>query len=98
MGRYLLIWKLDSDRIPEDPKERAAGWGGLLNLVKKDFEKGMTKDWGTFVGEGKGYCIVEGSETEIAILMQQYSPYVQFETHPIMSVSQAEDMLNALSK
>ena len=98
MARYLLLWNLDPARIPVDPKERAAGWSGLVGMVKQDLEKGISKDWGANIGEGKGYCIVEGTEIEISILVQQYSPYVRFETHPIMSVSKIEEMLKALSK
>lgn len=96
MGKYLLLWQLDSDRVPVDPNERAAGWTGLMAMVKQDLEKGISKDWGAFVGEGGGYAIAEGTETEVSIMTQQYSPYVQFETHPIMSVNQVEDMLKAL--
>lgn len=96
MAKYLLMWRLDPARVPADPRERAAGWTGLMAMVKQDLEKGTSKDWGTFVGEGSGYVIVEGTETEISIMTQQYSPYVQFETHPVMSADQIEDMLKAL--
>lgn len=96
MGKYLLIWRLDPARMPVDPKERAKGWSGLIAMVKNDLEKGISKDWGAFIGEGSGYAIVEGSETEVSIMTQQYSPYVGFETHPIMSASQIGDMLKAL--
>ena len=64
----------------------------------KNIKKGITKDWGAFVGEGSGYCVVEGTETEISVLVQQYSPIVFFETHPVMSVSQVDEMIGALSK
>ena len=98
MGRYLLMWQLDPARVPVDPKERGAGWAGLMGMVKKDMEKGITKDWGAFVGEGSGYCVVEGTETEISVMVQQYSPIVHFKTHPVMSVSQVEEMIGTLSK
>lgn len=96
MARYLLLWQLDPARVPVDPKQRATGWSGLMAMVKKDLEKGISKDWGAFIGEGKGYAIAEGSEAEVSIMTQQYSPYVQFETHPIMSVSEIGNMLKAL--
>jgi hypothetical protein len=96
MGKYLLLWRLDPARVPVDPKERAKGWSGLMSMVKNDLEKGISKDWGTFIGEESGYVIVEGSETELAMLTQQYIPYASFETHPIMSASQIEDMLKAM--
>jgi hypothetical protein len=96
MGKYLLLWQLDPARVPVDPKARATGWSGLMAMVKKDLEKGISKDWGAFIGEEKGYAIAEGSETEVSIMTQQYTPYVQFETHAIMSAGQVRDMLKAL--
>jgi hypothetical protein len=96
MGKYLLLWQLDPARVPVDPKQRATGWSGLMAMVKNDLEKGISKDWGAFIGEGKGYAIAEGSETEVSLMTQQYSPYVHFETHPIMSATQIGDMLKAM--
>jgi len=97
MGTYLMLWQLDSARVPVDPKERGAAWSAMMEMVKKDLEKGILKDWGAFVGEGRGFGIMEGTETEISINLQRYSPYVHFETHPIMSVSQVGEMLKALA-
>ena len=97
MGKYLVLWQLDPSRLPIDPKERGTGWGVLMEMVKKDLEKGTSKDWGSFVGEGKGFVIMEGTETEISINLQRYNPYVHFETHPIMSARQTEEMIKALT-
>ena len=66
-------------------------------MVKKDLEEGILKDWGSFVAEGKGFGIMEGDETAIAINLQRYSPYVSFETHSFMSAGQVEEMLKALA-
>ena len=57
--RYLLIWKLDHTKIPVDLRARAAGWRPLIEMVKDDLDKGLTKEWGVFAGEGRGYCVVE---------------------------------------
>ena len=40
MGKYLLLWEVDRARIPIDPKERGAGWGMLMAMVRQDKEKG----------------------------------------------------------
>jgi hypothetical protein len=96
MAKYLLLWQLDPTRVPVGPKERATGWSGLMAMVKKDLEKGISKDWGAFIGEGKGYAIAEGTETEVSLMTQQYIPYVLFETHPIMSASQIGDLMKAM--
>jgi hypothetical protein len=97
MGKYLLLWEVDRARIPTDPKERGAGWGLLMAMVRQDIEKGVSKDWGAFVGETNGYAIAEGTEIEILNMTAQYGPYVSFKVHPIASESQVNDMIKALS-
>ena len=97
MGKYLLLWEVDRARIPTDPKERGAGWGLLMAMVRQDIEKGVSKDWGAFVGETNGYAIAEGTELEILNMTAQYGPYVSFKVHPIASESQVNDMIKGLS-
>ena len=97
MGKYLILWQIDQSKIPLDPKQRGEGWGFLLSMVKQDLEKRISTDWGAFVGEAGGYTIMEGSEVEVMKAMQQYVPYCTFRAHSIASVTQVEDMLNALT-
>lgn len=97
MGKYLLLWEVDRARIPTDPKERGAGWGLLMAMVRQDIEKGVSKDWGAFVGETNGYAVAEGTELEILNMTAQYGPYVSFKVHPIASESQVNDMIKTLS-
>ncbi|KKL22876.1 hypothetical protein LCGC14_2431030 [marine sediment metagenome] len=98
MGKYLILWEIDASRLPVSRKERAAGWKALLSFIKKDIESGLTLDWGSFVGELKGYSIIEGDELAINISLQQYSPFVTFKLHAITSVEQAEQLVEAMAK
>jgi len=98
MGRYLYLWEIDRTKIPMDAKERGVGFSMLMEMVKQDMKKGITKDWGVFAGEHNGYSIVEGTEVEIMNQIQQYTPFVYFKVHPIGSVSQTEEMIKALTK
>lgn len=98
MAKYLMLWSLDKSLIPADPKERGGGWALLIDLVKKDMERGVSKDWGVFPSEGAGYCILEGSNVEIMKTTEQYAPYVDFETHPIATVDEAIELIQHLTK
>ncbi|MBW1860144.1 MAG: hypothetical protein JRI70_08750 [Deltaproteobacteria bacterium] len=98
MGRYLILWEMDKTRIPVDPKERGSGWKALMDMVKKGIEEGSTKDWGKFVGETNGYTIFEGTELEVDIHMQQYVPFAHFKVYAVASVSQTDQMIEALLK
>jgi hypothetical protein len=98
MGKYLLLWEIDRTKVPVSPKERGVGFNMLLEMVKQDIKKGITKDWGAFVGELRGYSVVEGTEVEILNQIQRYTPFVYFKVHPIASVAQVEEMITALTK
>jgi hypothetical protein len=97
MGKYLVLWEVDQTKVPIAPQERGAGWSALMSMVKQDIEKGISKDWGAFVGELNGYAIAEGTELEVMNMLQQYVPFVLFEVHPIASVSQVEEMIKGLT-
>ena len=97
MGKYLVLWEVDQGRVPVDAKERGAGWGLMMKMVKKDIQAGISKDWGAFVGEINGYAVAEGTEVEVANMLMQYAPYVSFETHPIASVAQVGDIIKKMS-
>jgi len=97
MATYLLIWDLNFSYIVEDPVKRGTQWKQLLGMVEEDMRKGITKSWGAFVGERGGYTVVEGNELEINLMVQRYSPYVEFKTHACASVEQTKKMLDALT-
>ena len=61
MPRYLMTWELDTTKIPIDPKERAAAWLPMIQMVKQDIQSGSLKEWGTHIGEMKGFGVFEGS-------------------------------------
>ena len=97
MGRYLVLWEIDQTKIPMDPKERGEGWGMLMAMVRQDFEKGLLKDWGAFVGEGAGYTVNEGTEVEVMNGLQQYVPFCTFKVYPIATESQVNETIKALT-
>jgi len=98
MGKYLILWEVDRTRVPISPQERGAGWGALVDMVKEQIKKGITKDWGAFVGEINGYSVMEGTEVEIGNALQQYVPWVHFKLHAIASVDQVDEIVKALTK
>jgi hypothetical protein len=98
MGKYLFLWEIDQTKVPISPQERGSGWSGLMDMVKEDLKKGITKDWGAFVGEINGYAVFEGTEVEVANALQRYVPWVIFKGHPIASVNQVDEIIKALTK
>ena len=98
MGKYLVLWEIDASRLPISRKERAAGWKALMNFIKEDIKDGVTLEWGSFVGELKGFAINEGDEVDLNVRLQKYSPFVSFKLHAITGVEQAEQLIEEMEK
>jgi hypothetical protein len=96
MGRYLVIWEADENRIPLDPQERKAGWLGAIEMTKQDIKAGLSKDWGNYVGEPKGFSIAEGTEEEVGRSLMKYIPYFRFKVYPVLSVEKLEENVKAM--
>ncbi len=96
MGKYLVLWELDQARLPVSRKERGAGWAALMKFVHEDIEKGFIKEFGAFVGETRGFGILEGDDIELDILIQKYVPFVIYEFHPIVSAEQLDKLTEAM--
>ena len=74
---------------------RGVGFNILIEMVKKDTKNGKIKDWGVKVGELRGGGIAEGTLEEVRQVMYQYIPICKIELHQLVSVEQAEAVLNA---
>lgn len=97
MAKYLVLWEIDQSRVPVDAKERAGAWSLMVGMVKQDIKGGKVKEWAAFVGSLQGYSIYEGTEVELGSMLVQYSPYVDFEVHPVLSVKQVDEVIKSLS-
>jgi len=98
MARYLLLWEIDPTKVPANPKERAALWGPMIQMVKQQIKNGTTKDWGVFAGGLKGFSVSEGDEMMLANNVQRYLPYVTFTAYPLISIEQMEEVIENLKK
>lgn len=97
MTKFLILWKLDTDKVPESPEEQMVFFNRLMNMVDEDFKSGML-DWGEFVDGHRGYAINEGTEQELALALMRYSPYIKFKVHPVLSASQVGENMKTLSQ
>lgn len=88
MARYLLLWEVDSGLMPEDFEERKARHQGFQQAVKQQLADGQIAEWGAFVGEMNGYCIIDGSAADVHKLVARWVPAVSFETRQVLSIEQ----------
>jgi hypothetical protein len=97
MAKFLILWNLDTTRVPENPQEQMALFSRLMYMVDEDFKSGML-DWGEFVSGQSGYAINEGTEQELGLALMKYSPYIKFKVHPVLSASQVKENMKAISQ
>ena len=98
MAKYLVLWRIDTTRIPATPQEQRAMYEASVAMVEKDAKTSVSKDWGQFVGEDRGYGIADGTEVEIAAMLQQYAPFVQFEVHPVLTTRMVRQVIKTMPK
>jgi len=97
MAKYLVLWELNLDKMPDDPKTRGEGWTMMLQMIKQDLEAGIDTDWGCFVGETQGYTVSESDPVELMKLLQRFAPFVLFEVRQVLSVDDVMEVAKALS-
>lgn len=93
MAKFLTLQELDTTRIPDSPEEQIQFHTMIVNMIKDDIKTGKTLEFGMFAGGLGGYVIREGTEQEIHMETMKYSPYTTFNTYPVLSISQIEEML-----
>ena len=98
MPRYLMEWELDPTKVPISPQERATAWLPMVQMVKQDMQSGLIKEWGAYIGEGKGFGVFEGSEDEAQKMTQKYIPFVRFTSHAASTVDQMEKLFEEMMK
>jgi hypothetical protein len=96
MGRFLLLWEADETKIPLDPTVRRESWLAACEMVRQEFKSGLTKDWGCFLGQPKGFTISEGTEEEVAKVALKYIPYFRFQIFPILTLDQNVEAVKSI--
>ena len=97
MAKYLVLWEVDTNRAQINAKERGAAWLGMLAMIKQDMKDGKVNDWGSFVGETKGYSIMTGEHVEMAKNLQRYYPFITFKVHEVANVNEVTEVAKSLT-
>jgi hypothetical protein len=88
MTKYHIKWQLNPLTTPEEPEKRVKLWISMLEMVKADLKSGRFMDWGAHSDINSGYCIGEGSETDVFTSLLKWTPYVIFDVKPVLNVDQ----------
>jgi hypothetical protein len=88
MTKFFIKWWVDTAKIPDTPQETGKFYWPMFEMIKADLSAGKFTDWGQFSNGREGYAISELSESEIFAGMLKWTPVVQFEVLPVLSIEQ----------
>jgi hypothetical protein len=89
MSKYLILWYVDGNTMPDTSSERASLAIKLDEMVKQEITEGKIKDWGVFIGGDSGYAVMDGNGVDIYRDCYRYRPHITFEVHEVLSIDQA---------
>ena len=98
MPKYLIMWKSDLSRWPDDPKERGAISVKLQEMTQQGMKESKLTDWGQFINGQEGYAMAEGDAIDIFFSLRQYYPYVTFKVHQVLSMGEIAEAFKAMMK
>ena len=96
MAKYMVLWEVDTNRTPEDPKAKKAQWLGFQELMVKQLKEGAVKEWGEFAGELNGYVIFEGSAVDLHTQNISWVPFVKLTTKEVLTIDKVNKATKAL--
>jgi hypothetical protein len=97
MSKYFMMWEVDPNKAPINPKERGASWTAMINMIKQDMKEGKITDWGSYAGESKGYSVSSQNQLELAKSLQRFFPFVTFEVHQVMTIDETAELAKSLT-
>jgi hypothetical protein len=94
MTKYHIKWQLNPLTKPEDPEKRVKLWISMLEMIKAELKSGRFTDFGAYPDITCGYCVGEGTETDVFASLLKWTPYVIFDAKPILNVDQVIGEIN----
>jgi hypothetical protein len=88
--KYITLWEMNMAKFPTDPAESGKILMNLVEMTKQWEKENPGDDWGKFLGENKGYSIVNGTPEKIMKLSMMFSPYVEFKVFQAVSITEVE--------
>ncbi len=89
MPKFLVRWEMNSCMLPADPEEQGKLFTSLFRMLKEDEKTGVCMNWGMFPEANAGISLSDQSAEELSARLMQYSPYIDFEVKPLLSLDQA---------
>ena len=96
MPKYVNLWEMDMSRIPADPNECMMLLQKMTEMTKQVLKEHPGAQWGSFIGENKGFAVGEMSWQDIVKINQMFAPYVINKTYQAASIEELEGVLKSM--
>ena len=81
-ARAYIKWRMNTEYVPVDPKERGELLLKMLGMVKADMEAKSITKWGMCYDASEGYAFSKLGVQELYTLLAKWTPYVEFDVKP----------------
>jgi hypothetical protein len=96
--KYVTFWEMDMSKFPADPKERTGVMMKLVEMTKQWKKDHPDSDWGSFIGEFKGFSTSTGSPQDMMKINLMFAPYVQFKVFQAASIDEVEELMKSMTQ
>jgi hypothetical protein len=97
MPKFLIKWKVNSQKLPANPEEMLKLLQSTNEWIKARVASGQIKDYGEYCDGSGGYAIAEADDiTKLYGSLMEYWPYVEFDAKPVLTIDQVIDWTNKL--
>lgn len=94
--KYITLWEMNMAKFPTDLVESGKTMMKLVEMTKQWGKDNPGDEWGKFLGENKGYSIVNGTPEKVMKLSMMFSPYVEFKVFQAISIDEVEAAMKAM--
>ena len=93
MAKWLILWKMREAYYSMPGLERLKLGLSIHEMLRAEMDAGLYTDHGSKPNGGEGYAIFEGTETQLNESLSKYTPYIYFETTPVVSQTLVHESL-----
>jgi hypothetical protein len=94
--KYLTLWEMDMSRIPTDPQQSGAVMMKMIEMTKQWLKDNPGAEWGSFIGEHKGFVLGGRTPQDIMKTTMMFSPYIKFKVYQAASADEVEENIKSM--
>jgi hypothetical protein len=94
----LILWEVNTEFYPRDPKELFKLQMQMLEAVKADVDSGVHSAWGMGAGGGSGYAVTKLQGEELFMSLSKFTPVISFTVEPMLSIDEAISSMKQIQK